>query len=465
MELLILVGAALAAVCFANSSAGMLIVVAAGFVQDPLRKLAPGAPVVFVVLVLGFYLAVFAGMLSRGGLARLVSSRVYRQLRPPLLFFMAVVALQSLNAYARTGNPVLPAIGFLSYVAPAVAGAVGFVLASNTERFLGFLRAYMWWGLAASSTILAARFYPDVELFRPVGTGLMVYGENLGVQLASGALRTPETAAWHAATTGCVLLLLLSLGRAWKRARVSLLAGAAGVVLTVLAIIWTGRRKALIEVALFLVVYGLFLLRLRGANRRLLWALALGGGLFAYQVLEGAFAADSSREAAYLLSRGGGTASEGGARVLAALRSVPIALERNGALGLGAGVVAQGSQYFGGGGIAGWEAEYGVGRLATELGLPGLVGIVWIAVRLGRILRRGFGGMVRFSQENARVAFGLLALLLANAAVFVTAAQVFGDPFVYLMLGTIAGGLGGMIELSIRRESETAAANLPLLAA
>lgn len=452
MELLVLVGVALVAVCVANSGAGMLVVVAAGFVQDPLRKLVPGAPVAFVVVVLGFYLAVFAGMLSRGALARLSRSHVYGQIRVPFLFFMAVVALQSLNAYVRTGNLVLPAIGFLSYAAPAVAGAVGFVLALVPGRLLAVLRAYAWWGLAAVVTILAARFYPNVEIFKPVGSGLMVYGENIGVRLASGALRTPETAAWHAATTGCVLLLLLSLGRAWRRARVSLLVGAAGVAASVLAIVWTGRRKALVEVALFFVIYSLLLFRLKGANRRLLGALALGGALFAWLVLEGSFAADSSQEAAYLLGRGGGTGRESGARALSAVKAVPIAIERNGLFGLGAGVVAQGSQYYGGSGMAGWEAEYGVGRLATELGLPGLLGIGWLAVRLIRVVRRGFDHMIREDQQSARVAFGLTALLIANIAVFVTAAQVFGDPFVYLMLGTVAGGLGGMIEIANRRK-------------
>lgn len=458
MEILLLVLAALTVACLANPGVGMLIVVAAGFLQDPLRKLAPRAPVVFVATVLGLYAAVVAGMFADGAFGRLRRSSTLRKLREPLVYFLLLVVAQSLNALLRSGSAVLPAIGLASYAAPAIAGGVGFVIALRPERLLRVLRFYAWCGLAAAASVLVARFYPNLAIFKPVGTGLMVYGEEIGVRLASGFLRTSEVAAWHAATTGCVLLLLLAPGRSSQRARVSLPLAAVGLPLIVLAIVWTGRRKALVELAIFVLVYGLLLLRLRGANRRLLAALALGGILFAYQVIEGAWAADSSREASYLLKRGGTTTAEGGTRLAGAIRAVPIALARNGVLGLGAGVAAQGSQYFGGGKIAGWEAEYGVGRIATELGLMGLVLIGWIVVRLGTVVRRGLRVLARQNAESAKLAFGLLAILVANAAVFITAAQIFGDPFIYLLLGTIAGGLGSLIEQGHEAERRGATA-------
>ncbi len=446
MALLVLAIAVLATVCFANAGLGMILVVVAGYVQDPLRKLAPGAPVAFVLIVLVLYGAVVAGLLFGGGFRPLQLSSVFRKLQSPFSLFLLVVAVQSVNSYFRSGSPALSAIGFVSYVAPALAGSVGFVMALKPERFLRILRVYTWWGLAAAATVLVARFIPDARILQPLGTGVMVYGENLGVRLATGILRTSEVAAWHAATTGCVLMILLTLGRKERRTRLPLAIGAAGIPIVILAVLWTGRRKALVEVAIFVIIFGILLLRLRGANRRLLGALAIGGGILAYQVIEGAWSADSSREASYLLERGRGTTSEGSTRLRGAISSVSIALQRNGVFGVGAGAAAQGTQYFGGSGQAGWEAEYGIGRLVTELGLPGLAALGWMLIRLLVVVRQGLRVLARYSPEKAKIAFGLAALLGANAAVFVTAAQIFGDPFVYLFLGTVAGGLGGLIE-------------------
>jgi hypothetical protein len=43
------------------------------------------------------------------------------------------------------------------------------------------------------------------------------------------------------------------------------------------------------------------------------------------------------------------------------------------------------------------------------------------------------------SAPIARLAYGLIAFLLANLAVFVVATQVFGDVFVLIILGMLSG--------------------------
>lgn len=446
MLYLVLALFALAVVCFVRPHLGMLIVVAAGFLQDPLRKLVPGEPVALVLVSLGLYGAVVAGLAAAGAFRQVIASRFGGSFQGPVALFLVLVALQSLHLFVRTGSVVLPALGFVSYAAPIVAGAVGFILGLRRDRLLRFLRVYSWWGLGAAATVLVSRYFPDAAIFRSVGKGLTVYGEDLQVRLSSGILRTPEVAAWHAATTGCVLLILLSLGKLERRRRNSLLLGAAGLVIVVLAVIWTGRRKALVEIVLFAIVFAVLSMGLKGGNRRLLAVLVLGGALLSYQLIEGRWAAGTSREAAYLIQRGGTTTSEGTTRLGGALSSVTSALRSYGILGVGAGAAAQGSQHFAGAGSVRWEAEFGIGRIVAELGLAGLVLVTWLVTALAGALRRRLRSVMREDPETSRLALGLVALLAANAAVFITAAQVFGDPFVYLTLGTLAGSLAGLLE-------------------
>ena len=113
---------------------------------------------------------------------------------------------------------------------------------------------------------------------------------------------------------------------------------------------------------------------------------------------------------------------------------------RNGFFGSGAGTGAQGAQYFGGGAdVVGFAAEGGLGRVLAELGVPGLAALAWFAFAMGRVLLRIARGVRQLPLRLAAPAYGLVALLPANLAVFVTAHQVYGDPFVLIVLGWLSG--------------------------
>ena len=113
---------------------------------------------------------------------------------------------------------------------------------------------------------------------------------------------------------------------------------------------------------------------------------------------------------------------------------------RNGFFGSGAGTGAQGAQYFGGGAeVVGFAAEGGLGKILAELGVPGLAALAWLGFAMGRVFLRIARGARRLPLRLAAPAYGLLALLPANLAVFVTAHQVYGDPFVLIVLGWLSG--------------------------
>jgi hypothetical protein len=128
-------------------------------------------------------------------------------------------------------------------------------------------------------------------------------------------------------------------------------------------------------------------------------------------------------------------------------------LRHNGFFGSGAGTGAQGSQYFGGGAhLVGGAAEGGLGKVLAELGVPGFLALCWLGVVLARILVDRARRARELPLEEAVPRYALLAFLPANAAVFFTAHQVFGDPFILILLGWMSGAV-----LALPREQLAAA--------
>src|SRR5688500_8215419 len=81
---------------------GLFLCVVAGFVQDPLRKITPGQPVVLVVFVAFVFAASIVGAFARG--QRLAGSQLVRwfpSLRNPMSCFAVLVLLQSVATLYR----------------------------------------------------------------------------------------------------------------------------------------------------------------------------------------------------------------------------------------------------------------------------------------------------------------------------------------------------------------------------
>ena len=110
--------------------------------------------------------------------------------------------------------------------------------------------------------------------------------------------------------------------------------------------------------------------------------------------------------------------------------------------GAGVGTGSQGAYYFGAWDLVnGGAAEGGVGKVALELGFPGLSVVAWFAYALVRYLGRILDYLTARSPAHARFAYGLVAFLAANVATFFVATQVYGDVFILLILGWSLGFL------------------------
>ena len=114
-------------------------------------------------------------------------------------------------------------------------------------------------------------------------------------------------------------------------------------------------------------------------------------------------------------------------------------IAQNGFFGSGAGTGSQGAQHFGGGAVlVGAAAEGGLGKVLAELGVPGLLLLVWILAAVGAYVWKA-AARIRGDENVAALSYGILAFLAANGIVFTTAHQIFGDVNILIILGLLLG--------------------------
>ena len=208
------------------------------------------------------------------------------------------------------------------------------------------------------------------------------------------------------------------------------------------------------EVVLFISFYGCFLAYFRRGSLKLAAFLFLIGVILAVLGTSYVFKDVLSAGFRPYLERGNSVRGEATERLYdMTIGSFKNVLEQNGILGAGAGIGSQGAQHFGidigNAEITGVSSEGGLGKVLAELGLPGLILFLWVAVRTGIYLWNLMAAIPRDDSARSRLVYGLISFLLANTIVFAAAHQVFGDPFVLLILGWILGFVFAIPKFSV----------------
>jgi hypothetical protein len=428
-----------AVACLRTAYAGVVATLAVGFLADPVRKLVPGEPLWISGLAGAAAVGALGGMLLRRERVPLSDVHAWSPvLRIPLALTMVWVVVQSARAYERTGSATIASIGLLAYTLPVVALVLGYAAVRRPTDLRRLLVVYVLATAAMASGTLLSRAGLGGRLVGQVGPGLRVYDASGPVLLEAGFFRTPEVAAWH---TSMALGALLLLGVTW-RGRLSLLWGGALAGVLAYALVLTGRRKFLVQLGLFLVLWAFLAWVARAARARLVVAVVCVL-VAASIVLSTALGALDRAAEDPLFARVAqlGAQTEGRVRNLL-VSSVEHVYERSGFLGLGAGAGSQGSQYYGGGAeLAGHAAEGGFAKVLAELGVPGLVLLAWLGIAFLRYVVEVVGSPEVSAVPWADRAAALGALVLGNAPTFSIAHQAFGDPMVLCSLGFIAGGL------------------------
>ncbi len=427
----------------------ILAIFAVGFLQDPFRKLIYGEPIFLIVTVGLVFGVVFLSTLQRQGMASIREpfvgwSSVAAQ---PLALFLIVLAIQFVHSILRYGNPVVSLIGLLAYTAPFLAIVVGYFLVTRAKEVRTFMFIYIGIGVVLAITVIMSFVGIEYTIFKEVGSGLKIYDQGTVLRSFSGFMRTGEIAAWHMATACCFTAILFFSA---KRRPPALLVVVL-VMFVIVAIALTGRRKMLMLLTIFAFAYGIGLSFYRS---QLSFKYVIS---FSFLVLAVFFTAQfisgSSESVSNYIARGTSVYGSATSRALElGLQPIGWAYNRVGLLGGGLGIASQGSHLFTGVNVAGGSGEGGLGKIMVELGLPGLIVAIWLIWAFAKYINLALklSAQAFVPDHVMPLMLGIASLLVVNLMTFSVATQAYGDMFILIMLGMLAGFLFALPKLVLR---------------
>lgn len=444
--LLLLILAGLSLALFSGDwQVGFLFTVVIGFAQDPIRKLTPGQPGLYVGLALvAFVASAYVLWQQRRGRFELpLMFPALPEMQRWLPVFVLFIFLQAVHSLARWGIPFRTLIGVGFYLAPLLGLWVGF----QVGRFQPFLRRLLRLYLLATAlfafTALLDYWGVDTPLFDAVGGGQIIHFRyGFYTAGAVGLWRSTDIAAIHL-TAGACLAMVFALSSPfglWRNAWL-LLSG-----LFALISLLTGRRKAIVQVVVFVGLF-LWLLARYGPGRSVkqflglvLSAAGLAAMVFLLDPTE--FLGDDFGEYIGRASSAPGDLWDRFSNL--GIRAFLRGLDISDGIGLGVGTLAQtgaaGVSSVQGEGFV-YVSESGLGKLIAELGLPGIVLLLLLFAGLLRAVLQSLRLIRRLPDSVGIFEIGLLAFALSNVPFFAAAAGVYGDPFVLILIGVCFGSV------------------------
>lgn len=426
---------------------GWLLLLVCGVLQDPARKLTPGAPVYLTFSVVAVYAAVLVSGYNVIQAHRGEFSRRFARVYIVTAVLLLILILAAINGVASYGIEYwkVPLLSLFTYLSPLPAVMIGYAYVTREEtlyRYFGFYAA-------VTSVMLIGCLLEYFRVQSPALGLVAMPGDyirhlpGIQIRMLSGFYRAPDVMAWHAGTLTAIGLAMSVRGGLSRRAWPWMGVTAWGF----LNCLMSGRRKATYFVVVFVLAF------LWRYFRRMQFAQMVAAGVTVI-VLALVVTRLSGNEETNVYTRGA-TASQ--VEILERLEGgVGDTFRQYGFMGAGLGAATQGVQHLlGNRATLGWQ-EGGLGKIAVELGMPGLVVLAvfaWVLITL--FLRLTAIRDVPGSPQILRVT--LFALIAANVANFLGSAQAYTDPVLALMTAFFLGALFATAALDER----TANANAP----
>jgi hypothetical protein len=418
-------------IALARWRAAIFLVILVGTLQDPVRKLTPDTPAIMAVTSIPVWLAAWVGAFHR--------ERAWASLRrawPAIsrtagLFLIALLPATLLVFQHGAGVWRVVVIGLFGYLVPLASVLAGFVFARSPTDIRRVLVFYSLFTAALMSGTLL-EYTGSAGDWLALGTEAfntqwVRYGTGEPVPLMSGFYRSPDVMAWHAAAL-TMFSLTLALERHKGRGVWPLLA-----VVGVVALMLGGRRKMTGMPILWCAFIVASYLRFGRASRvvGLLGVTAAAGGMVYFAA--GEVAIDQS-----YYSYAASTTTEASNRfVKDTWGAVVGTFRQTGPLGRGIGSASQGTQHVGFDQARSWQ-ESGLSKLAVELGAPGLICALLLAVAIARacatLLKNGAG-----KGEYGVIYLALMGFIIANGVSFLISHQVYGDVLVMVLTAFMLG--------------------------
>lgn len=410
---------------------GLLLMIPIGLLQDAVRKLTPGAPGYLLLPAGAVWLASVVGAFACGDVSWANFRRMYRTLSAAILLFALLIIPATIrSAMYGPGSWRITLIGLFIYGSLLV----GMMIGTQYPRQTGDLPRLLGWYCACAAVLVSGGVFERLGIDLPaLGTRALdyvwiTYRTGGAVRMYAGFFRGPDIHGWHSATLVMLALALAVCTRGWKARGVWLTLAAWGAA----AVLVCARRKMVAMVPVFAIAFAVLTI-LHGRGRRLGLMLTLlfaigASGFQAYRT----YVSDEYIDEFYLSTLD--TARDDVVRH--GWNALAVTYRQAGFLGYGVGMATQGIQHIQADRPRAWQ-EGGLGKLLAELGVPGLIGFIFMLALLGRALILDIR-QASLSPQYPLYA-GLAALLIANASAAVVSAQIYGDPFLAALMSFFIG--------------------------
>jgi hypothetical protein len=424
-----------------------LLVIVCGVIQDPVRKLTAGSPVYISFAVVALYASILFG--ARNEMRQYANdfARRFSNITSGIVIFVCLLVVAGVNGVVTYGFDKwqAPMISFVTYIVPLIAALLGYVWFQREEMIMRFFRIYA--GLTSVALIGTVLEYVRVKS-RLLGLvsfegDYIRHLPGIQIRMLSGIYRSPDVMAWHAS-----MLTVIGVAMALRvGVRRQLLIWSAVAGWGFINCMIGGRRKAIYFVIVFCVAFlWRYLRRVQTAQIFVIIGLLV--------IVATVINSLSSGEATSVYTRGAvATRDELGQRFEGGVMQT---FRENGYMGAGLGTATQGVHHLLGKNAIGWQ-EGGLGKVAIEVGLPGLIALFVMVIMVGRMLLVLTQiDDVPGSSQFIRVM--LFAMVMANVAGFIASAQAYTDAVLALTAGFLLGALFASAALDERlAEAERAA--------
>jgi hypothetical protein len=406
------------------------LVLICGVIQDPVRKLSAGSPVWISFAVVGLYCAILFGARNEMRAYAVEFTRRFQSVSTGITAFLVLLLISALNGLWTYGWDKWPAptVSFVTYVVPLIAALLGYTWLQREEMMMQFFRIY-----AALTSVALIGTVLEYLRVKSRLLGLVSFEGDyirhlpgIQIRMLSGIYRGPDVMAWHAGMLTVIGVAMVV--RVGLRKQMLLWSAVAGWGFFNCLI--AGRRKAIYFVIVFCAMFfWRYILRVKPAQAFAIIGLMAVLMVVVDQLSSGENTSVYTKSA--VASRDEiGQRFEGG--VMQTFREV-------GYMGAGLGTATQGVHHLLGSNSIGWQ-EGGLGKLAMEVGLPGLIMMLVMAFIVGRLLLV----LTRLpdvpgSSQFLRVT--MFALVAANVAGFIASAQAYTDAVLALTAGFLVGCL------------------------
>jgi len=428
---------------------GWILAVLCGILQDPARKLTSGAPVEMSLSIMLVYVTILFANYERLQKATRDIGRRFGAMSVAFALFLLFLILGAMNGLIRFGIAAwkAPILSLAIYLTPIPAVILGYLYLDDEERLFKFFRFYS----IVTSIALIGSVLEYLRFEWSVLGMVMQQGDyirhlpGIQIRMISGFYRAPDIMAWHAATMTSIAIAMIVRGELGRRTWPWILAAGWGFLNCLLS----GRRKAIYYVVAFsAVLLWRYFRRLKPAQIAAVFAAVL--------VMWGVVHKLAGNEETSVYTKGAmATQAEVTERLGGGVLET---LQQYGIMGAGLGTATQGTQYILQSDQLGWQ-EGGVGKLAVELGLPGLMSVAFFGLIVLRLMMRISAHRdLPETSQLARVT--LFALIMANIANFMASAQAYSDPLLVLLTAFFAGCLFATATLDERVPAQAPAREL-----